>query len=45
MTKLVAVDLGAQSGRVALGTLDGDRLSVAEIHRFPNIPVQTGSTL
>jgi rhamnulokinase len=45
MTKMVAVDLGAQSGRAALGTLDGDRLSVAEVHRFPNIPVQARGTL
>src|SRR5215510_16017755 len=45
MTRMVAVDLGAQSGRVALGTLDGDRLSVSEVHRFPNVPVQAGGTL
>jgi rhamnulokinase len=45
MTTMVAVDLGAQSGRVALGTLDGDRLSVAEVHRFRNIPVQARGTL
>ena len=42
---MVAVDLGAQSGRVALGTLDGDRLSVSVVHRFPNIPVQARGTL
>lgn len=45
MTAMVAVDLGAQSGRVAIGELDGERLSVAEVHRFPNVPVQTRGTL
>jgi rhamnulokinase len=37
--KLVSVDLGAQSGRVAVGSFDGRRLSVSEVHRFPNVPV------
>ncbi len=45
MTTMAAVDLGAQSGRVALGMLDGERLSVTEVHRFPNIPVEARSTL
>jgi rhamnulokinase len=34
-----AVDLGAESGRVALGTFDGGRLGVEVVHRFPNRPV------
>ena len=38
--KLVSVDLGAQSGRVAVGSFDGRRLSVSEVHRFPNVPVK-----
>ncbi len=37
--KLVSVDLGAQSGRVAVGLFDGRRLSVNEVHRFPNVAV------
>ena len=41
MTTMAAVDLGAQSGRVALGRFDGERLAVSEVHRFPNVPVQT----
>jgi rhamnulokinase len=45
MTTMAAVDLGAQNGRVALGTLDGDRLSVTEVHRFPNVPVEARGTL
>jgi len=31
-----AVDLGAESGRVILGTLSQGRLGIEEIHRFPN---------
>jgi rhamnulokinase len=42
---LVAVDLGAQSGRVAVGRFDGRRLAVEEVHRFPNVPVRLGATL
>jgi rhamnulokinase len=36
----LAVDLGAESGRVLRGTLDDGRLTVAEAHRFANRPVQ-----
>jgi rhamnulokinase len=43
--RLVAVDLGAESGRVALGAIDGDRLSIQSVHRFPNVPVRIGGTL
>ncbi len=39
MTVLAAADLGAQSGRVAVGRLDGDRLAIDEVHRFANEPV------
>ena len=45
MATLAAVDLGAQSGRVAVGRFDGERLSVTEVHRFPNLPVRTHGTL
>jgi rhamnulokinase len=31
-----AVDLGATSGRVVVGTWDGRKLSLTEVHRFPN---------
>jgi rhamnulokinase len=36
----LAVDLGAESGRVVLGRFDGRRVSLEEIHRFPNLPVR-----
>ena len=36
----IAVDLGAESGRVVLGRFDGRRVSLEEIHRFPNVPVR-----
>jgi rhamnulokinase len=40
-----AVDLGAQSGRVAVGSFDGEHLEVEEVHRFPNTPVRAGGRL
>jgi rhamnulokinase len=43
--RLVAVDLGAQTGRVAVGVFDGTRLTVDEVHRFANVPVLAGGTL
>jgi len=32
----VAFDLGAESGRAMLGSLDSGRLDITELHRFPN---------
>ncbi|MFB4420813.1 rhamnulokinase family protein [Streptomyces sp. QL37] len=37
---VAAVDLGATSGRVMLGTVTDDRVSLREIRRFSNTPVQ-----
>src|SRR5262245_66532966 len=45
MTALAAVDLGAPSGRVGLGTFDGERLSISVVHRFENAPVRLRGTL
>ncbi|MGH9658592.1 MAG: rhamnulokinase, partial [Bryobacteraceae bacterium] len=45
MNRYLAFDLGAESGRAILGTLDGARLAVEEIHRFPNTPVRVRSSL
>jgi rhamnulokinase len=39
MSKFLAFDLGAESGRAVIGHLDGDRLHLEEIDRFPNCPV------
>lgn len=42
---VVAVDLGAASGRVMLGRAGRDVLTLTEVHRFPNggVPVPTGA--
>jgi rhamnulokinase len=40
-----AVDLGAESGRVMLARLDDARLTLDEVHRFANVPVQVHDTL
>jgi rhamnulokinase len=40
MVTMTAVDLGAQSGRVAVGRFDGTRIDVEVVHRFPNVPVE-----
>jgi rhamnulokinase len=42
---VVAVDLGATSGRVMLGHVGPGVLEVAAVHRFPNQPVQTADGL
>src|SRR2546421_9328154 len=43
--KLLAFDLGAESGRGVLGHFDGQRLRLEVVHRFPNGPVRTLDTL
>ena len=42
---LAAIDLGAESGRVVTGDLAGDRLDIAEVHRFANTPVRLAEGL
>jgi rhamnulokinase len=42
---VAAVDLGATSGRVMLGHLGPDQLSVAAVHRFSNDPVRVADGL
>src|SRR5947209_10886061 len=39
--KLLAFDLGAESGRAVLGSFDGARLELEVVHRFANGPVRT----
>ena len=43
--RLVAIDLGAESGRVVVGTFDGGRLALQDVHRFANVPVTLAGTL
>ncbi|MGQ9634284.1 MAG: rhamnulokinase [Bryobacteraceae bacterium] len=45
MTYYLAIDLGAESGRAILGTLENGRLQLEELHRFPNTPVRIPSGL
>ena len=45
MTKQVlAFDFGASSGRAILGSFDGEKITLKEIHRFSNDPVKVGNT-
>jgi rhamnulokinase len=41
MHQCIAVDLGAETGRVVVGSGDEDSISLREVHRFPNRPVRT----
>ncbi len=42
---VLALDLGASSGRAILGRLAGGRVALDEIHRFPNEPVRYNGEL
>lgn len=41
----IAVDLGAESGRVMLGQVTEEKLSLEEIHRFSNTPLEQDGSL
>lgn len=43
--KILAFDLGAESGRGLVGAFDGERLQLDVVHRFPNGGVATLDTL
>src|SRR5437763_3399250 len=43
--KLLAFDLGAESGRGVLGLFDGQKLRLEVVHRFPNGAVRTLDTM
>ncbi len=44
-TNLLAIDLGAESGRGILGSFDGARITLEVLHRFPNGPVKVADRL
>jgi rhamnulokinase len=43
--RYIAVDLGAESGRVMLGIVSADKIHLEEIHRFLNGPVEQNGSL
>lgn len=43
--KYVAVDCGAESGRVMLGTVSADAVELEEVHRFDNGPIEQAGSL
>jgi rhamnulokinase len=43
-THYLACDLGAESGRLMLGTLADGRLTLQEIHRFANTPIRSAGS-
>ena len=43
--QFIAVDMGAESCRLMLGTLSGGTLQLAEVHRFANGPIEENGTL
>lgn len=44
-TNFLAFDLGAESGRAVVGRFDGEKLSLEDVHRFPNGPVRIHNSL
>jgi rhamnulokinase len=44
-TKLLAIDLGAESGRGILGSFDGNHVVLDVLYRFPNGPTRLGDRL
>ena len=45
LKKVLAIDFGASSGRAILGSFDGSKITLEEIHRFSNDPVTVGGTV
>ncbi len=45
VTNFIAVDLGAESGRVMLASLGEGKISLQQVHRFANAPVEQQNSL
>lgn len=45
MVKVLGFDYGASSGRAMLGTFDGKKITLEEVHRFSNDPVKINGTI
>ena len=43
--RVLAFDYGASSGRAIIGTYDGEKITLEEVHRFSNDPVMIGNTM
>ena len=43
--KYLAFDLGASSGRAIIGTIEQGKLSLEEVHRFSNGPIEKDGSL
>ena len=43
--KMLAIDLGASSGRGIVGKFDGEKITLEEVHRFTNDPVNLNGAL
>ncbi len=43
--RVLAFDYGASSGRAIIGTFDGEKIKLEEVHRFSNDPVMIGDTM
>ena len=43
--RILAFDFGASSGRAVLGEFDGEKVTMKELHRFANEPVEMGGEL
>ena len=43
--KVLALDFGASSGRAIIGSFDGEKIRLDEIHRFANEPVTVTGTM
>ena len=42
--QVLAFDFGASGGRAILGSFDGEKITLEEVHRFSNDPVKVGNT-